>query len=38
MELDQAFQFAVILAWEDLIRVAELSSVRVEYICDPRTY
>jgi hypothetical protein len=31
MELDTALQFAMIAAWEDLARVAELSSTRIEY-------
>jgi hypothetical protein len=37
MELDKAFEFAVILAWEDLMKVTKLSSARVEYICEPGT-
>jgi len=37
MELDKAFQFAVILAWEDLTKVSEPGSVRVEYRCKPGT-
>jgi hypothetical protein len=31
MELDKAFQFAVILAWEDLMKPSQPLSVRVEY-------
>jgi len=31
MELDKAFQFAVILAWEDLTQANQERSVRVEY-------
>jgi hypothetical protein len=31
MELDKAFQFAVILAWEDLNQANQERSVRVEY-------
>ena len=31
MELDKALRFAVILAWEDLMRVANTCSARVEY-------
>jgi len=37
MELDKALQFAVILAWGDLTKAAELSSVRVEYVCETGT-
>ncbi len=37
MELDNAFQFAVILAWEDLTKVTEPCSVRVEYRGEPGT-
>ncbi len=35
MELDKAFEFAVILAWEDLMKVTEPCAVRVEYQCEP---
>ncbi|HEY6272323.1 MAG TPA: hypothetical protein VIX19_10055 [Terriglobales bacterium] len=35
MELDKAFHFAVILAWEDLTKPSEPGSVRVEYRCKP---
>lgn len=31
MKLDKAFEFAVILAWDDLMRVSEPRSIRVEY-------
>ncbi len=31
MELDKAFEFAVILAWDDLMKASEPGSVRVEY-------
>ena len=37
MELDKAFQFAVILAWEDLMKVTKPCSARVEYRCEPET-
>ena len=37
MKLDQAFEFAVILAWEDLAKVSDACSVRVEYRCEPGT-
>src|SRR5690348_13139498 len=37
MELNKAFNLAVILAWEDLMKVSELPSVRVEYQCEPGT-
>jgi hypothetical protein len=37
MKLDKAFEFAVILAWEDLKKVAPPCSVRVEYRCGPGT-
>jgi hypothetical protein len=37
MELDKAFQFAVILAWDDLTKTTELRSARVEYQCAPGT-
>jgi hypothetical protein len=37
MKLDKAFEFAVILAWEDLMKVATPSLVRVEYRCEPGT-
>jgi len=35
MELDKALEFAVILAWEDLAKVTEPCSVRVEYRAEP---
>lgn len=37
MELDKAFEFAVILAWDDLTKTSELRSARVEYQCAPGT-
>lgn len=37
MKLDKAFEFAVILAWEDLVKVSDPCSVRVEYRCEPGT-
>jgi hypothetical protein len=37
MKLDKAFEFAGILAWEDLMKVNELPSMRVEYQCEPGT-
>jgi hypothetical protein len=37
MKLDKAFESAVILAWEDLMKVNESSSVRVKYQCEPGT-
>jgi hypothetical protein len=36
-KLDKAFEFAVILAWEDLMKVKESPSVRVEYQSEPGT-
>jgi hypothetical protein len=36
MELDMALEYAVILAWEDLVKVTDLRSARVEYQCEPR--
>lgn len=38
MELDKAFEFAVILAWEDMVKVSEPCSVRVEYRGEPGTH
>jgi hypothetical protein len=35
MELNKAFEFAAILAWEDLVKVTEPCSVRVEYRAEP---
>jgi hypothetical protein len=35
MELDKAFQFAVILAWDDLMKASQPRSVRVEYRSKP---
>jgi hypothetical protein len=37
MDLNRAFEFAVILAWDDLLKVATPCSVRVEYHCEPGT-
>jgi hypothetical protein len=37
MKLDKAFEFAVILAWEDLMRVSEPRLVRVEYRAEAGT-
>ncbi len=37
MELDKAFEFAVISAWNDLIGVAEPCPARVEYRCETGT-
>lgn len=35
MKLDKAFEGAVISAWQDLMKVANPCSVRVEYECEP---
>jgi hypothetical protein len=35
MELDMALEYSVILAWEDLVKVTNLCSARVEYQCEP---
>lgn len=37
MELDKALGFAVILGWDDLKKVSEPCSARVEYRCEPGT-
>jgi len=37
VELDKAFEFAVILAWEDLMKAPQPGSVRVVYDCKPGT-
>ena len=37
MELDKAFQFAVTLAWEDLMKTTQPGAARVEYQCEPGT-
>jgi hypothetical protein len=37
MKLDKAFELAVILAWENLMKVSRSPSVRVEYQCEPGT-
>jgi hypothetical protein len=34
MELDKAFQLAVTLGWNDLMKPTEPLSVRVEYLCE----
>ena len=35
VELDKAFQYAVTLAWEDLMTPFEPRAIRVEYLCEP---
>jgi hypothetical protein len=35
LELDKAFQYAVTLAWEDLMKPIEPRAIRVEYLCEP---
>ena len=37
MELDKVLEFAVILAWEDLVKAAAPRLIRVEYRCEPGT-
>jgi len=37
MKLDKAFEFAMILAWKDLLKVDELFPARVKYQCEPGT-
>ena len=37
MELDKTLQLAVVLAWEDLIKIDVPCMVRVEYQCEPGT-
>ena len=37
MELDRAFQLAVILAWEDLVKVSKPCAARIEYLHEPGT-
>ncbi len=37
MELDRALEYALILAWDDLVKVANPCSARVEYQCEPGT-
>ena len=37
MELDKALEFAVILSWEDLVKITKLCSARVEYRSAPGT-
>jgi len=34
-ELNKGFRFAVILAWQDLVKVSRPCSARVEYLCEP---
>jgi len=36
-ELDRAFEYSVILSWAGLIKLADVRSVRVEYLCEPKT-
>lgn len=38
MELDKAFRFALVLAWEDLLKVAKPCSIRLEYQFEPDTF
>lgn len=35
LKLDKAFQYAVTLAWEDLMTPIESRAIRVEYVCEP---
>ena len=37
MELDKALGYAVILGWDDLKKVSDPCSARVEYRCEPGT-
>ena len=37
MELDKALEYALILAWDDLVKVNNPCSARVEYRCEPGT-
>ncbi len=37
MQLDKAFEFAVVLAWRDLLKVVAPASVRVEYCHEPKS-
>ena len=37
MELDKAFRFALVLAWEDLPQATEPHSIRIEYQFEPDT-
>ena len=37
MQLDKAFEFAVVLAWRDLLKVVTPASVRVEYRREPKS-
>lgn len=35
LELDKAFQYAVTLAWNDLMTPIEPRAIRLEYLCEP---
>src|ERR1700747_164583 len=35
LELDKALQYAVTLAWEELVIPIEPRAIRVEYLCEP---
>jgi len=35
LELDKAFRYAVILAWQDFAKPTEPRSIQVEYLCEP---
>lgn len=35
VELDEAFRYAVTLAWQDFMKPTEPRSMRVEYLCEP---
>ena len=37
MKLDKALQCAVVLAWDDLVKVSNPQAARVEYWCEPGT-
>lgn len=37
LEFDNAFRYAVTLAWKDLMNPTEPRSIRVEYLCEPGT-
>jgi hypothetical protein len=37
LELDKAFKYAVIQAWQDFMKPTEPRSIRVEYLCEPGT-
>jgi hypothetical protein len=38
MKLDKTFQFAVVLAWEDLMKTNVAGLIRVEYKCEPGAF